>query len=49
VEILGMDILSTLSHGADIAWEYKCREEDLAFRELENERREIDSKKSSIH
>jgi hypothetical protein len=38
-----MDILSTLSHGADIAWEYKCREEDLAFRELENERREIDS------
>jgi len=37
----GMDL-------ADMAWEVKCREEDLAHRALENERRAIDDARRSV-
>jgi len=33
---------------ADMAWEVKCREEDMRQRSLENERRSIDDARRSV-
>lgn len=47
-----MDIISTLSKGldvVDIAWEVKCREEDLEYRSIENERRMIDDARRAVN
>ena len=34
---------------ADIAWEMKCREEDLAYRAIENERRQVDNARRAVN
>lgn len=44
--------MSTLSKGldvVDIAWEVKCREEDLAYRAIETERRLIDDARRAVN
>lgn len=32
----------------DIAWQFKCREEDMTYREVENRRREIDDARRQV-
>mmetsp|Transcript_23180 Transcript_23180/g.33998 ORF Transcript_23180/g.33998 Transcript_23180/m.33998 type:complete len:211 (-) Transcript_23180:271-903(-) len=47
-----MELLSTLSKGldvADMAWEVKCREEDMQQRALENERRQVDDARRAVN
>jgi hypothetical protein len=46
-----MEILSTFSKGldvADMAWEIKCREEDMQYREIERERRLVDNARRAV-
>mmetsp|Transcript_10698 Transcript_10698/g.43281 ORF Transcript_10698/g.43281 Transcript_10698/m.43281 type:complete len:91 (-) Transcript_10698:874-1146(-) len=37
-----------LVEGADIAWEVKCRQEDMMQRAVDNERREIDDARRAV-
>ena len=38
----------TLIQGADIAWQVKCRQEDMQQRAIDNERRSIDDARRSV-
>lgn len=50
--MLLMDLVSALSKSfdvADTAWEINCREEDLKYRAVENERREVDDARRAVN
>ena len=47
-----MNLFNALSKSfdvADVAWELNCREEDLKFRALENERRAVDEARRAVN
>ena len=47
-----MDLVNVLSKSfdvADAAWEINCREEDLKYRAVENERREVDDARRAVN
>lgn len=47
-----MDIVNAISNSlgvADVAWESNCRDEDLKYRALENERREVDDARRAVN